>query len=103
MLERISRRAFGFTPKVLLRRQRFVRSLARFMLDPSLKWIGAIDCHYHDQAQFVRDFRQFMGMTPRQYAALPKPIVNAVMQARERFAGSAAQALDGPGGVVPAG
>jgi AraC-like DNA-binding protein len=38
------------------------------MLDPSLKWIGALDGHYHDQAQFVREFREFMGMTPRQYA-----------------------------------
>ena len=95
---RICRRAFGFSPKVLLRRQRFMRSLSHFMADPSLRWIGAIDAHYHDQAQFVRDFRQFMGMTPRQYAALPKPLISAVMRARMRFFGSPAQALDSPGG-----
>ena len=64
-VERLCRRAFGFTPKLLLRRQRFMRSLADFVLDPTLKWIDAIDSQYHDQAQFVRDFRQFMGMTPR--------------------------------------
>ncbi len=97
-VERICRRAFGFSPKVLLRRQRFMRSLSHFMLDPSLRWIGAIDGHYHDQAQFVRDFRQFMGMTPRQYAALPKPLIGAVMRERVRFFGSAVQALDNPGG-----
>lgn len=98
-LERCCDRAFGFAPKLLLRRQRFMRSLAHFMLDPSLKWIGAIDSHYHDQSQFVRDFRRFMGMTPRQYAALDKPILNAVVRARALFAGSATQALDGPYGL----
>lgn len=99
-MERVCQRAFGFSPKLLLRRQRFMRSLAQFMLDPSLKWIGAIDSHYHDQAQFVRDFREFMGMTPRQYAALDKPILNGVMHDRARFAGTAVQTLDGPSGVV---
>lgn len=98
-VERICHRAFGFSPKLLLRRQRFMRSLVHFVLDPSLKWIGAIDGHYHDQAQFVRDFRQFMGMSPRQYAALPKPLLGAIMRERSRMAGSAAQALDAPTGV----
>lgn len=97
-LERICARVFGFAPKLLLRRQRFLRSLAQFALDPSLKWIGAMDGQYHDQAQFVRDFRQFMGLTPRQYAASPKPILGAVMRARAAFAGKAVQALDGPEG-----
>lgn len=97
-VERLCRRAFGFPPKLLLRRQRFMRSLSKFMLDPSLKWIGAIDASYHDQAQFVRDCHQFLGMTPSQYAALPKPLIGAVMRERERLAGSAAQTLDGPEG-----
>jgi len=97
-IERACARAFGFSPKLLLRRQRFMRSLAQYLLDPSLKWIGAIDGHYHDQAQFVRDFKQFVGMSPRQYAALDKPIIGAVMHARARFAGHAVQALDRPEG-----
>lgn len=97
-VERICHRAFGFSPKLLLRRQRFMRSLSQFMLDPSLRWIGAIDSHYHDQAQFVRDFRQFMGMTPSRYAAMDKPVLSAVMRARVRVALTAAQTLDGPNG-----
>jgi len=84
-LERTCLRVFGFTPKVLIRRQRFLRSLTDFTLDPSLKWIGAMDSLYHDQAQFVRDFKQFMGMTPSQYAALDKPIMAAVMHERDRY------------------
>ena len=97
-LERVCQRAFGFAPKLLLRRQRFLRSLAKYVLDPSLRWIGALDSQYHDQAQFVRDFKQFMGMSPRQYGLLDKPILSAVMRERARFAGKAVQGLDTPAG-----
>ena len=34
-LERLCGRYFGFPPKLLLRRQRFLRSLARFTLEPN--------------------------------------------------------------------
>ena len=86
--ERVCKRAFGFPPKLLLRRQRLMRSLAHFMRDPSLKWIGALDSHYHDQAQFVREFQEFMGMTPSHYAAMPHPIFRAVVLERARFSHS---------------
>lgn len=95
-LERVCRRHFGFAPQLLLRRQRFMRSLAQFMLDPSLKWIGALDDHYHDQAQFVRDFHRFMGMGPREYGNAPHPIIGAIMRARFEEAGAAVQALHLP-------
>jgi AraC-like DNA-binding protein len=81
-LERLCRRYFGFTPKLLLRRQRFLRSLAQYMLDPSLSWLGALDSQYHDQAQFVREFRAFMGLTPSEYARLPHPILEPIMRQR---------------------
>jgi AraC-like DNA-binding protein len=95
-LERLCRRHFGFAPRLLLRRQRFMRSLAQFMLDPSLKWIGALDGHYHDQAQFVRDFHRFMGMGPRDYSSRPHPILAEIMRARFEEAGAAVQALHPP-------
>jgi len=97
-VERLSRRAFGFPPKLLLRRQRFLRSLARFMLDPSMSWIATLDYQYYDQAQFTRDFRRFMGMSPRAYAARPKPILGAAALARAAAAGEAVQGLHKPAG-----
>jgi AraC-like DNA-binding protein len=96
-LERISKNVFGFAPKLLLRRQRFLRSLAQFMLDPSLAWLETMDDHYHDQAQFIRDFRRFMGMTPSAYAALPHPILSAAAHARTAAVGAAMQVLHRPG------
>lgn len=95
-LERLSLRAFGFSPKLLLRRQRFLRSLAQFMLDPSLKWIATLDWQYVDQAHFVRDFKRFMGMSPTAYAALEHPVLRAAAQARLAAAGAAVQALHQP-------
>lgn len=101
-IERLCQRAFGFSPKMLLRRQRFMRSLAQFMLDPSLKWIEAIDSNYHDQAQFVREFHEFMGMTPREYAAQPHPVLQRFMHERARIHGAPVQTLDSPDGAGPA-
>lgn len=95
-LERLTKRAFGFTPKLLLRRQRFLRSLAQFMLDPSLRWLSTLDYQYHDQAHFVRDFKRFMGMSPSAYAKLDKPFLVAAARARMAIAGEAMQALHDP-------
>ena len=92
-MERFCSRVFGFGPQLLLRRQRFVRSLAKFMLDPSLKWIDTLDTHYHDQAHFVRDFRRFMMMSPSEYASLPHPVLMAAAHARAAIAGEAMQVL----------
>lgn len=96
-LERLCRRAFGFTPKTLLRRQRFLRSLMQFSRDSSLKWIGAIDPHYHDQAQFVRDFREIMGTTPTEYDLHNKPIAAPLMRDRARYAEEMARRMRGEG------
>ncbi len=96
-LERISRRYFGFSPKLLMRRQRFMRSLTHFMLHANAKWTEAMDGLYHDQAQFSREFRQFMTMTPSEYARLDHPVLDSFVEARARIWGSPAQTLDKPG------
>jgi AraC-like DNA-binding protein len=81
-LERLCSRYFGFPPKMLLRRQRFLRSLARFMLESRDNWSRALDVQYFDHAHFVRDFRSFMGMTPTEYAATPHPVIDRIMAQR---------------------
>ncbi|MFU7527288.1 helix-turn-helix domain-containing protein [Qipengyuania sp. ASV99] len=99
-LERMCHRYFGFTPKLLMRRQRFMRSLTSYMLHSGQKggarWTEAMDGDYHDQAQFTREFTQFMTMTPSKYAGLDHPILASFMEARARVWGSAAQTLDRP-------
>ena len=73
-----------------------MRSLTTFMLSDDGKWTDAMDAHYHDQAQFSREFRAFMGMSPREYAAKDHPILTAFVKARARIWGSPAQTLDKP-------
>lgn len=96
-LERLCRRIFGFPPKRLLRRQRFLRTLGSVMLDPDLKWTAALDDGYFDQAHFNRDFHEFMGMSPSQFLAMPRPISIASALARASQVGHPLQALQGPG------
>ena len=95
-LERTAMRYFGFSPKLLMRRQRFMRSLTSFVLHSGRRWTEAMDGDYHDQAQFTREFRTFMTMNPSEYAALDHPILTSFMEARARVWGSAAQTLDPP-------
>lgn len=95
-VERLSRRAFGFPPKLLLRRQRFLRTLAQAMLDPKLRYIDTLDERYYDQAHFARDFRRFMGMTPSAYRKMPKPMLGAAVFGRMQAAGAAMQVLHDP-------
>ncbi|BBC71571.1 conserved hypothetical protein [Altererythrobacter sp. B11] len=88
-LERLCARYFGFPPKLLLRRQRLLRSLAQFMLNPGRSWSQALDRQYHDQSQFVRDFHDFMGMTPSEYAERPHPILDRIAAQRMADQGAA--------------
>lgn len=95
-LERICLRAFGFPPKLLLRRQRFLRSLSQYLLDPTQTWIKTLDENYVDQAHFVRDFQKFMGMSPSCYAALEHPVLGSATRTRTITAGAPVQALHRP-------
>lgn len=95
-LERISLRAFGFPPKLLMRRQRFLRSLSQFLVNPSLAWIDTLGEEYVDQAHFVRDFKKFMQMSPSAYAALDHPVLLSASRDRTAATGVAVQALHRP-------
>ena len=95
-LERVCARHFGFSPRLLLRRQRLMRSLAAFMLEPRANWSDVIDRHYHDQSHFVHEFHAFMECKPSDYAAREHPILAAFMADRQRVWGSPVQTLDSP-------
>ena len=95
-LERLARRIFGFPPKFMLRRQRFLRTLANAMQNPGLKWSDAMDGQYFDQAHFNREFHQFMGMSPSHYLAMSRAISSASIHARAQQVGQPLQALQLP-------
>lgn len=95
-LERLCDRHFGFSPQLLIRRQRMMRTLSAFMLAERTTWSRAIDLHYTDHAHFTHEFQAFMRMSPSEYAMLDHPILRAFMAERARVLGSPVQTLDRP-------
>jgi AraC-like DNA-binding protein len=58
----------GMSPKLFLRVQRFHRLLSRVWRAPEVQWTEIATGHgYYDQSHFIRDFRDFTGMTPSTY------------------------------------
>jgi AraC-like DNA-binding protein len=96
-LARLCHRAFGFSPKQLLRRQRFLRTLAQIgdRLDQPLATL--LDGGYYDQSHFIREFRAYMGMTPLAYFNSPRQMMRRAGAERLRTAGARVQGLHQPG------
>lgn len=96
-LARLCHRAFGFSPKQLLRRQRFLRTLADIgdRLDQPLG--SLLDGGYFDQSHFIREFRAYMGMTPLAYFNSPRQMMRRAGAERLRTAGARVQGLHQPG------
>lgn len=93
---RLCKHRFGYPPKLLLRRQRFMRMLGELHSRPYSEWRDFIDPHYVDQSHMLRDFRDFLGMSPTAYFALPRPILQATTRARAAAAGRPYQILHEP-------
>lgn len=101
-LERLCARHFGFSPQMLIRRQRVMRTLSAFMLAEHKTWSQVIDVQYADHAHFTHDFHAFMRMSPSEYAALDHPVLSTFMTERARVLGSPVQTLDRPRSVLSA-
>src|SRR5262249_32741425 len=68
-LERSFDETIGASPKLFARTLRFQHAQERLMFDPEIDLTGlAHDCGYFDQAHFIKDFKQFAGQTPTEYA-----------------------------------
>jgi AraC-like DNA-binding protein len=86
-LARFVRRNFGFTPKMLMRRARFIRTIVKIREAKGQNWALLVDEAYVDQSHFIRDCRDFLEMTPNQFAAKYQPVTHASMEERTRVLG----------------
>jgi AraC-like DNA-binding protein len=69
----------GMSPKLFLRIGRFHRLLGHVSRVPGVYWAEiAADHGYYDQSHFIRDFRDFTGMTPSVYLARRGPDVRHI-------------------------
>lgn len=92
-LNRIARAAFGFGPKLLVRRARFLRSLMTLRGASTENWASRIESSYYDHSHFNRDAQEFLGMSPSEFLRLPKPLNDASARLRTQILGAPAQAL----------
>lgn len=69
VVRRSALRHFGYPPKVLLNRRRFVQALERMILS-NRGYSEAAQHGYFDASHFIRDAKRFLGMTPRRFLAL---------------------------------
>lgn len=96
-LERLCGPWFGFGPKTLLRRQRFLRALDALLQLPDGQPISScLDEHFVDQSHFVREFHAFMDMTPSAYLAMPRVVMRRAMAQRAKLLGHSMQVLHVP-------
>jgi AraC-like DNA-binding protein len=95
-LERFSLKVFGVSPKGLLRRQRVLRTLAAMIENPGGAWTQFLDDQYVDQAQFIREFRHYMGVTPNAYLKRPSAFMAEAWRRRKEVLGWPVQVLHSP-------
>lgn len=93
-LERLSRQYFGFSPKLLFRRARLLRSIVALKLAGPPFDLSLIDPDYHDHSHFTRDAHRFLGMAPMRFLKLPNHYIDAALRARVIVRGAAMAALD---------
>ena len=94
LLLRLTKRYFGFPPKMLMMRTRFLRAMTAMLVDHGETDFNAVPTGYHDQSHFIRDGNRFLGITPRRFLALDLPYVRAAMRARMLVIGAATSTLD---------
>lgn len=67
-LQRLFQKYVGVGPKWVIQRYRLHEAIAQVQAGKTLGWTDlALELGYFDQAHFVRDFRQLVGMAPGEY------------------------------------
>lgn len=79
-IARFTKRHFGFLPKKLIQRARFLRMLHSMEGLSVGQWPHFLDPQYADQSHMIRDFKKFIGLSPTQYFAMERPLLAAVFQ-----------------------
>lgn len=94
VLLRLTNQHFGYPIKVLVRRTRFLRILTDMMIADKQPDFGATPPGYNNVPHFLRDAKEFLGMTPRRFLAMPMPYLRAALKARTLVIGAPLPLLD---------
>jgi hypothetical protein len=92
-LRRLAKAHFGFTPKLLMRRTRFLRALMEVVRAGDAADFARVAPTYYDRSHFIKDAQLFLGMTARQFAVQMTPLMDAMRRGRRRRFGQPLQSL----------
>ncbi len=92
-VERWTRRHYGASPKLLARKYRALQAAVRLGNGDSTTWADAAGDAFYDQSHFIREFKQFIGVTPTAFLAGAAPVSRLTIARRRLVPGMPKLAL----------
>lgn len=86
-VERLARRFYGASPKLLARKYRALGAAVRLGTGEAKSWAEAAGDAFYDQAHFIREFRTFTGKTPARFLVETAPITRITLTRRRLVPG----------------
>ncbi|GJL95527.1 MAG: hypothetical protein DHS20C05_19320 [Hyphococcus sp.] len=80
-MDRLAKKYFGASPKVLQRKYRALRAADR-LREGIVHWRAAAGPSFYDQSHFIKEFKTFVGVTPAQYMDNQAALMRAVQAKR---------------------
>jgi AraC-like DNA-binding protein len=84
-VERLSARIYGGPPKLLGRKYRALQAAVRIGTGRATNWTDAAGDAFYDQPHFIREFKQFVGMTPHRFAIRSGPVMRLTIAGRQQL------------------
>ena len=84
-VERLAKRYYGASPKLLARKYRTLQAAVRMGTGEAPTWMDAAGDAFYDQPHFIREFKQFVGMTPHRFAVDSAPVLRMTIERRRQL------------------
>jgi AraC-like DNA-binding protein len=81
--DRLAKLYFGASPKYLQRKYRALRAADRIRAG-EMSWLGAAGGAYYDQSHFIKEFKTFVGVTPRQFIGNQAQLISEIQSQRRK-------------------
>jgi AraC-like DNA-binding protein len=81
-VERLANRIYGASPKLLARKYRALNAAVRMGNGDVPGWADIVGNAYYDQSHFIREFKQFVGVTPTRFLIEAAPLMRLTIVRR---------------------
>lgn len=81
-VERMAKRIYGASPKLLSRKYRTLNAAVRLGNGEISGWTDIADNAFYDQPHFIREFKQFIGLTPSRFMIEAAPLMRLTIVRR---------------------